>query len=341
MSFRPDGFIRYPIAEWDIPLCVSRGQAFRWRECAGGWLGVDACRVLWCRTTAEGADYATLPEPGREDWVRDYFQLDVNLVDVKRAVLGAEPELAQLVARFPGLRVLRWGSAEECLLSFLCSVNNNIPRISGMIERLCTQLGPPLDFETWSLRHRMERDHRQLLPPHGGSEQEGGSGSGSGRASAKPSRPQHLHAFPSAATIADTPEEALRELGFGYRARTVRTAARALCDKPSGWLSSLSDLHYEDARRELQTLPGVGRKVADCVCLFGLGFQQAAPVDTHLWQAMCERYFPEWQGLALTERRYEAVTSLLAERFGALAGWAHQYLFYDRLLRRESPASAP
>ena len=313
MTLRPDGVIRYPMKQWDIPLCVSRGQAFRWQEAGGGWLGVDAGRVMWLRPLADvtldswhrhpadgptdSVEYSTLPEPCREDWVRSYFQLEVDLTRVHAAVVRAEPDLEPLIARFPGLRVLRWGSAEECLLSFLCSVNNNIPRISGMIERLCTHLGPPLAIG--------------------------------------------LRGFPPAQVIADTSEEDLRGLGFGYRARTLLAAARALCDKPAGWLESLARRSYEEARWELQSLPGVGRKVADCVCLFGLGFQQAAPVDTHLWQAMCERYFHEWRGATLTERRYSAVTTLLAERFGDLAGWAHQYLFYDRLLRRQARSVSP
>lgn len=315
--------------QWDVPLCVSRGQAFRWREWRGGWLGVDAERVIWCRPVAGGAEYATLPEPGREDWLRSYFQLDVDLGAVHCAVLEAEPDLAPLVARFPGLRVLRWGSAEECLLSFLCSVNNNIPRISAMIERLCARLGSPLDLEAWSADPVPHRPRSR-----------GGSGRGSGPISEERAHALRVHAFPSAAAVADAPEETLRGLGFGYRARSLRAAARALCEKPASWLDSLAHLRYADAHRELQSLPGVGRKVADCVCLFGLGFQQAAPVDTHLWQAMCERYFPEWRDLALTERRYEAVTALLTERFGDLAGWAHQYLFYDRLLRRQAPVSS-
>jgi len=340
VSLHPDGMIRYAMQQWDIPLCVSRGQAFRWREWGGGWLGVDAERVMWFRPLADGVEYATLPEPGREDWIRCYFQLDVDLAEVHRAVLQAEPDLAPLVARFPGLRVLRWGSAEECLLSFLCSVNNNIPRISGMIERLCTHLGSSLSLGAWSAPYRDDGDRRTPLPPRGSSG-ERGLRMRSDLPSPGPTTMPDLHAFPSAATIADLPEEALRGLGFGYRARTLRSAARALCEKPVGWLESLSHRCYEEASRELQSLPGVGRKVADCVCLFGLGFQRAAPVDTHLWQAMCERYFPEWRGLALTERRYEAVTALLAERFGDLAGWAHQYLFYDRLLRRQAVPSAP
>ena len=38
---------------------------------------------------------------------------------------------------------------------------------------------------------------------------------------------------------------------------------------------------YRRAHEELLTLQGVGPKVADCVCLMGLGWGEAVPVDTH------------------------------------------------------------
>lgn len=44
----------------------------------------------------------------------------------------------------------------------------------------------------------------------------------------------------------------------------------------------------EEARRRLMEFMGVGRKVADCVALFGLGWKEVVPVDTHVFQVSCE-----------------------------------------------------
>lgn len=63
----------------------------------------------------------------------------------------------------------------------------------------------------------------------------------------------------------------------------------ALLMKPSGgerWLLSLRQSAYSQASTELCTLPGVGPKVAACVCLFSLDKHEAVPVDTHVWQVM-------------------------------------------------------
>lgn len=43
----------------------------------------------------------------------------------------------------PGVRLLRQ-EPTECLFSFICTSNNHISRIQGMVERLCQALGRPL-----------------------------------------------------------------------------------------------------------------------------------------------------------------------------------------------------
>lgn len=149
-----------------------------------------------------------------------------------------------------------------------------------------------------------------------------------------------LHEFPSIETIANLSEQELRSKGFGYRARVIPRVARALLQKPNGWLESLRGVPYATAHEDLCELEGVGPKIADCVCLFGLWHEEAVPVDTHLWQAACELYFPKWRGTVLTEKKYRAVGDFMREKFGRLAGWAHQYLFYERVLDyRNSRAS--
>jgi N-glycosylase/DNA lyase len=141
-----------------------------------------------------------------------------------------------------------------------------------------------------------------------------------------------LYEFPSVERIAVIPESELRKAGFGYRARTIPNVARQVLAKPNGWLISLREKPYKEAHSSLCELDGIGPKVADCVCLVGLWHTEAVPVDTHLWQAACDLYFPDWKGKSITQNRYDAVGNLMRERFGELAGWAHQYLFYERIL---------
>jgi N-glycosylase/DNA lyase len=114
-------------------------------------------------------------------------------------------------------------------------------------------------------------------------------------------------------------------------ARLVVQAARTLVERGEQWLYALRDAPYEEAHRQLLTLPGVGHKIADCVCLFSLDKPQAIPVDTHVWQIAQRDYLPELQGRSLTERVYRQVGDFFRARFGAYAGWAHNVLFAAEL----------
>ena len=138
--------------------------------------------------------------------------------------------------------------------------------------------------------------------------------------------------FPSVEKLASLTEVELREKGFGYRAKTIMNIAQEIQRRNPNWVTNLRTLSYEDAHRELCGLNGIGPKVADCICLFGTYHEEAVPIDTHLWQAACDVYFPKWKGTDLTSKKYQAVGNHFRERFGKLAGWAHQYLFYSRIL---------
>ncbi len=142
-----------------------------------------------------------------------------------------------------------------------------------------------------------------------------------------------VHRFPTAEEIASIPESELRDRKFGYRAGTITSAARQLLDRGPGWLSSLKTCPYEVAHEELIQIKGIGRKLSDCICLFALDHTEAVPVDTHIWQQVVRLYRPEWADKSLTDARYLEAGGIFRERFGKLAGWAHQFLFYDNLTR--------
>lgn len=138
--------------------------------------------------------------------------------------------------------------------------------------------------------------------------------------------------FPSLARIEEITEEELRAAGFGYRGKTIPLAAKELVVRGGEeYLEGLKGSGYEQAFGELKSLPGVGPKLADCICLFALGHGEAVPVDTHIWQQATARFFPQWRGLAVTENRYRAVGDYLRVKFGDLAGAAHQMMFHENL----------
>jgi N-glycosylase/DNA lyase len=129
------------------------------------------------------------------------------------------------------------------------------------------------------------------------------------------------YAFPTAERLASISEADLRCCKMGFRAPYLRATAQMVVGGEVD-LALIGRLDVERARAELMRLPGVGRKVADCVLLFAYHFQQAFPVDVWILKALRQLYFP---GRRPTPRRLLDFTQ---NYFGPNAGYAQQYLFH-------------
>ena len=75
-----------------------------------------------------------------ESILKDYFQLNVDLASLYQRWADADPVFENISHTFSGVRMLRQDPVEN-LFSFICSANNNIKRISGMVENLCINYG--------------------------------------------------------------------------------------------------------------------------------------------------------------------------------------------------------
>lgn len=121
--------------------------------------------------------------------------------------------------------------------------------------------------------------------------------------------------FPTPGALAGASEEELRSCGLGYRSRYLAGTARAIADGEV-CLERLKEMGYQEAKAELLKLPGIGSKVADCVCLFGLHHLDAFPVDTHIRQVL-----DKWYSDGFPTGRYVGYLGVL-----------QQYTFYYDLM---------
>jgi N-glycosylase/DNA lyase len=128
-----------------------------------------------------------------------------------------------------------------------------------------------------------------------------------------------FHALPSWEAIAGAEESVLRACSLGYRAAYLRGTAKELLARPR-WADEFAALETPALLAELQSLPGVGPKVAACVALFGFGRLESFPVDTWVVQALADAYGLRGWKPAQLEQFGQA-------HFGAAAGLAQQYLF--------------
>jgi 3-methyladenine DNA glycosylase/8-oxoguanine DNA glycosylase len=111
----------------------------------------------------------------------------------------------------------------------------------------------------------------------------------------------------------------------------VATVAVGAVDSDSDIAKTLSRLRVQN---QLMLMPGVGRKVADCVALFSLDQTEGIPVDTHVWDIALRDYDPllSLKGAkSITPAIYEEVGEVFRKRFPCKAGWAHSVLFAAEL----------
>jgi len=130
-------------------------------------------------------------------------------------------------------------------------------------------------------------------------------------------------------------ESILKREKFGYRAAYIVNAAERLSALGGkDWLLNLQkeNISYHAARKQLMTLPGIGPKVADCICLMSLGHLEAIPVDTHIFQIAQANYLPHLKKQkTVTLKIHAEVSNYLRELWGPLAGWAQAIVFSTKI----------
>lgn len=125
------------------------GQCFRWTEQPdGSYLGI--VRGIPARVSDQGgALVLSSDEQQFSQLWRDYFDCDTDYAAICDSF--AVDAFTAAAADFGrGIRILRqepW----EALCTFIISQCNNIPRITGIVDRLCTLLGEPISFEQQTL----------------------------------------------------------------------------------------------------------------------------------------------------------------------------------------------
>lgn len=236
----------------------------------------------WVRLRADAFSITAEAAAPVSDWSWVTHYLQIEL-DLS-TVVATFPDDEPIRAAVTACRGLRLLRQDpwECLASFILSSTKQIVQIRQIVAVLCERFGEAI-----------------------------------------PAAPQYApaFAFPSAAQLAHATETELRACKMGFRAPYLLASARVVAEGKLD-LEGLRQLPVENAREKLIKLPGVGRKIADCVLLFAYGFQAAFPVDVWVIKALQKLYFPRRQASAKRLRHFSET------HFGVNAGYAQQYLFH-------------
>ncbi len=223
----------------------------------------------------------------KEDFLIHFFSLDEPLEQIL-AEIGKDKHIKAAISQYHGLRLVRqdpW----ECLISFICSPASNIGKIKSTLDKVSEHFGRKLTLDG-----------------------------------------VESHTFPEPGRINNYAK--VKKSGAGFRTRYIIEANKngaAWTNKPAlerseGFVRTLKTLPYEQAKKELKKISGVGDKVADCILLFSLDFTEAFPVDVWIKKVIQELYF---NNQTVPNRQ---IGDFARNYFGKYAGYAQEYLYYYR-----------
>ena len=134
--------------------------------------------------------------------------------------------------------------------------------------------------------------------------------------------------FPKPEKIAQASINEIKTCGVGYRAPFIKEAAKMVTLKKINF-EYLKNSDYNETKRNLRLIPGVGNKVADCIMLFSLNKLDAFPLDTWMIKILEKYYSNEFQieTKTITEKQYEILHKKIVDYFGPYCGYAQQFLF--------------
>lgn len=311
--------------ELKLENVLQAGQAFRWvrDENSGEYLstmkimGNDSYSVIALRQNNDKYIEFTSYDnncsmPDLLAHLKRYFRLEVEVNDLFcKEWFPKDPNFRNISGH--GIRILSqepW----ETLISFICSTNNNISRITRMCHALCTNYGREIgSFNSTT-----------------------------------------FYSFPSSDELTENATEAdLRDLGFGYRAKYIIGTAKRMVENrtktnyltDTEYLTDISKtMNYQELREYLMGYSGIGPKVADCICLMGMRMDHVVPVDVHVERIASRDYKikasnkdivklkERYRELPITRKKIDLqldyIRLKLTEKWGDYAGWAQGILFF-------------
>ena len=219
-----------------------------------------------------------------------YFDLKTDYDTYIRAIDPMDDYLSRAAAFGSGIRILNQ-DLWEMVITFIISQQKTIPAIRALVEMLSKKYGT---------RHK--------IPP---------TVSG------------YYYAFPSPEELNRASLDDLLALKLGYRAKYIKRICEDVCSGKLD-LDRLRKLNYADSMEVLLSCYGIGVKVANCICLFGLHHIGAFPVDTWIKKILLREYAPKSRCTSHVpeSRLCEALIEENFSKYPGFSGVLQQYIFF-------------
>ena len=132
---------------FDLVHIFECGQCFRWNQNDdGSYTGVIKNAVINVKKENDKIIFeGTTLEESFENLIKYYFDLNTDYSLYKEKLSNVDDYLKESIEFGSGIRILKqdlW----ECIISFIISANNNIPRIKKIIERISKEYGTKIIY---------------------------------------------------------------------------------------------------------------------------------------------------------------------------------------------------
>lgn len=296
VEYEENRVILKDVKNFDIKQIFECGQCFRWEKVNdNNFIGIAFGRVL--EVIQEGND-VILENTDKNDFEaiwRKYFDLDRDYDAIKKE-LSKDKILKEAVDYGYGIRMLNQ-EPFELVISFIISARNSIPVISRTIKNISERWGEKIEYKG-----------------------------------------NTYYTFPTKEVLSKITLEEMKEAGGSFRSKYIIDTASKIKDAElikagklevenkeefleNYDLERIMKLDDDGCHKALQNYMGIGAKVADCIMLFAMDKKSAFPVDVWVKRAMMHFYNAQ-------ESSLPKIRKFGRERFGELAGYAQQYLFY-------------
>ena len=281
------------LKNFNIHQIADSGQCFRMVPC-------DPNRSQTAYQVISGRHFLIIEQHGDEvtfhcpndefAFWEHYFDLETDYDAYIRAIDPMDDYLSKAAAFGNGIRILNQ-DLWEMIISFFISQQKTITAIRALVEALSEKYGT-----------------RYKIPP---------TVSG------------YYYAFPTPEELNRASLDDLLALKLGYRAKYIKRTCEDICSGKLD-LDRLRGMNYADSMEALLSCYGIGVKVANCICLFGLHHIGAFPVDTWIKKILLREYAPKSHctGHVPETRLCEALIAENFSKYPGFAGVLQQYIFF-------------
>lgn len=269
---------------FNLDHIYKSGQVFTWIRCSDGKYIVKwRDKVVKVSQKGEHLFFSCTEEDFYELWW-DYFDLGTDYSVINNKYKYIDEEIKSRVQRCNGLHILRQDLFEVIIFSVL-ETATSIERVKQMIKGICEKCG---------------KRHVNSLAEVG---------------------VVKWYEFPTPQQILKNKNK-LTTQDVGYKMEVIENICQSIID---GWLDldMLRIMDTEEAIEYLMEFNGIGRKVAESICLYGLHRLESFPIDTHMNQFYKKEY-KQKPGEWLEENIY-------GTRYEKYAGYLRQSIFYTEI----------